>query len=62
MGRPALNMEATMVRLPATLRERIKALAGTYGMAKWIRDAIEEKLARDEASPARQRKAPKGEG
>jgi len=44
-------MEPTTVRLPTEIRARIKALVGTYGVAKFIREAVEEKLARDEKKP-----------
>lgn len=45
MGRPALHMTPTQVRLPKVVRDRITDLVGKKGMAAFIRDAIEEKLA-----------------
>ncbi len=50
MGRPPLNVKETKVRLTDKQRERMTALGvGTYGMSKFIRDAVDEKLDRDEA-------------
>lgn len=49
MGRPPLNVKETKIRLTEEQRARIEKQAGNYGMAKWIRDAINEKLDRDEA-------------
>lgn len=41
--------------LPADLLRRAKEAAGHWGFARWIRSAMEEKLARDGAgSPAGQ--------
>lgn len=48
MGRPALNLEETKVRLSAGAKARIIALVGENRMAAYIRDAVEEKLQRDE--------------
>jgi hypothetical protein len=48
MGRPALNLEETKVRLAAGAKSRIIALVGEQRMAAYIRDAVEEKLQRDE--------------
>lgn len=48
MGRPPLGNESTNVRLPKDLKARVIARVGTYGLAKFIRQAMEEKLARDE--------------
>lgn len=50
MGRPPLGNKPTQVRLPEELKARVIALVGTYGLAKFIREAMEEKLARDERS------------
>jgi len=50
MGRPPLNVKETKVRLTDEQRSRIEKQSGNYGMAKWIRDAINEKLDRDEAT------------
>lgn len=51
MGRPPLNVKPTMVRLTEEIRQRIEAVAGPNRMAVFIRDAIEEKLRREERSP-----------
>ena len=48
MGRPALGNKATQVRLPESVMDRIDAIAGTYGRAKFIREAVEAELARRE--------------
>jgi Arc/MetJ-type ribon-helix-helix transcriptional regulator len=53
MGRPALHMTPTQVRLPKVVRDRITDLVGKKGMAAFIREAIEEKLAATEARPSR---------
>lgn len=53
MGRPALNLEETKVRLNAGMKDRIVALVGEQRMAAFIREAIEEKLAATEAQPPR---------
>lgn len=53
MGRPPLGNESTNVRLPKALKARVIALVGTYGLAKFIRQAMEEKLERDEAKSQR---------
>lgn len=49
MGRPPLNVKSTNVRISEEAMRRIEALVGARGMAAFIREAIEEKLARDEA-------------
>jgi hypothetical protein len=68
MGRPPLSQKSetrpTMVRLTAHVRERIVGLVGATGMAAFIREAIEEKLAAAEGAPrqpssARERTKPK---
>lgn len=52
MGRPPLNVEATTVRLPRAVLERIDALAGPNRRAKFIREAVETELAkREKAKP-----------
>lgn len=50
MGRPPLNVKPTMVRLTEEVRRRIEACVGPNRMAAFIREAIEEKLQRDEKS------------
>ena len=52
MGRPPLNMKGTTVRLSEETMKRIDAQVGVYGRAQFIRDAIEEKLARIEKDRA----------
>jgi len=51
MGRPPLNLKETKVRLPKATKERIKALVGNYGIATFIREAVENELARREGTP-----------
>lgn len=57
MGRPPLSKKSvtqpTMVRLTTEVRARIVDLVGATGMAAFIREAIEEKLAATEAQPPR---------
>ena len=48
MGRPPLGVKETKVRLTDEQRARITKLVGENRMAAWIREAVEEKLARDE--------------
>lgn len=48
MGRPPLNVKETKVRLTDEQRSRIEALVGTYGMSKFIREAIDRELERRE--------------
>lgn len=57
-GRPSLTgkpseTKTTTVRLPEPTRQRIKALVGATGMADFIREAVEEKLARMPADKAK---------
>ncbi len=56
MGRPPLNVKETKIRLSPSVKERIKALVGNYGIAAFIREAIENELARrEEGSPPSER-------
>lgn len=48
MGRPPLGHKPTQVRLPEELKARVIALVGTYGLAKFIREAVEAELERRE--------------
>jgi len=48
VGRPALNVEETKVRLPAGVKGRIIALVGKQRMAAFIRGAVEEALSKAE--------------
>lgn len=48
MGRPSLGVVSTTARLPKALLERIDALLGPNKRAEFIREAVDEKLARDE--------------
>ena len=50
MGRPPLNVEETKVRLNAGAKQRIAALVGENRMAAFIREAVEEKLQREECT------------
>ncbi|WP_091444330.1 hypothetical protein [Ancylobacter rudongensis] len=49
MGRPPLHVKETKVRLTDEQRARIEALVGPNRMATFIREAVEEKLKREEA-------------
>jgi hypothetical protein len=53
IGRPSLNVKETKVRLTDEQRERIEALAGPNRMSVFIREAIDEKLTRDEKAAKR---------
>lgn len=55
MGRPPLGVKSTNVRLPEKDRERIRDLVGDSGMASFIREAISEKLRREERKKSRQK-------
>lgn len=48
MGRPSMQIKATVVRLPEEVRERIRELVGDSGMAQFIREAVERELKRRE--------------
>ena len=48
MGRPALGVYSTNVRLFDEQRDRIVKLVGARGMAAFIREAIERELKRRE--------------
>lgn len=48
MGRPALNVKETKVRLTDEQRRRIEALVGPNRMALFIREAVEAELGRRE--------------
>lgn len=48
MGRPPLGNKPTQVRLPEEMKARVIALVGTYGLAKFIREAVENELKRRE--------------
>ena len=52
MGRPALNVKETKVRLTDEQRQRIEALVGPNRMATFIRDAVDREIARREAEKA----------
>lgn len=53
MGRKPINAKATQVRLSPDARARIEAIVGPRGMARFIREAAEEKLARLEREAKR---------
>jgi hypothetical protein len=46
MGRPALGIKPTLVRLSDEVRERIRTLVGDSGMAAFIREAVDRELKR----------------
>lgn len=48
MGRPTLNVKATLVRLPNGTAERIDALVGNHRRAAFIREAVEKELKKRE--------------
>jgi hypothetical protein len=48
MGRPALGVKPTLVRLPNGMAERIDALVGPNRRAEFIREAVEKELKRRE--------------
>jgi hypothetical protein len=48
MGRPALGVKETKVRLSEDARQRIETLVGPNRMAVFIREAIENELKRRE--------------
>lgn len=51
MGRPPLGNKPTQVRLPEDMKARVIALVGTYGLAKFIREAVLAELDRRERKP-----------
>ena len=51
MGRPPLGNKSTNIRISEEVKERIRALVGDKGMARFIREAIEAELARRESAP-----------
>lgn len=48
MGRPPLNVKPTQVRIDVADGERIDALRGPGRRAEFIREAVKEKLKREE--------------
>lgn len=58
MGRPPLNNKPVLVRLPEEALEKIDELVGTYGRAKFIREAVEAEIERRE----RREKSEEGTG
>jgi len=50
MGRPALGLKQTTVRLPIDTVHRIEALMGRHQLAKFIREAVENELRRREGA------------
>jgi predicted DNA-binding protein len=44
MGRPAMQVKQTIVRLPEGIAERIDVLVGNYRRAKFIRETIVKKV------------------
>lgn len=58
MGRPPIKAHYKLnVRLTDEQRQRIEALVGNYGIAAFIREAVEAELTRREARPAGDSKA-----
>lgn len=52
MGRPPLNVTKITVRLTEEQRRRIEVTVGPHRMAAFIREAVDEKLEREEALPS----------
>ena len=50
MGRPALDVSPTVIRLTAEQRARIEAIVGKRGLAGFIREAVDRELTRREAA------------
>jgi predicted DNA-binding protein len=48
MGRPALGLKQTSIRLPVETIRRIEALMGRHQLAAFIREAVESELRRRE--------------
>jgi predicted DNA-binding protein len=48
MGRPPLNVKATVVRLSVEMIARIEAVAGKHRMSQFLREAAEAELLRRE--------------
>ncbi len=48
MGRPPMQVKATVVRLPIESLKRIEVLVGKNRMAEFIREAVERELKRQE--------------
>lgn len=48
MGRPPLHLTPVPVRLSPETLARIEAIAGKYGRPKFIREAVERELERQE--------------
>lgn len=46
MGRPKMDVKATLVRLPEGVAEQIDALAGPGKRAEFIREAVEREIKR----------------
>ena len=50
MGRPPLELKVVTVRLSEDMKARIEKLVGNYRVAAFIREAVENELARREAA------------
>jgi len=55
MGRPPLKLQDIKIRLSPETKERIAALAGNYRIAAFIREAVDNELARREAERDKER-------
>jgi predicted DNA-binding protein len=49
MGRPPLNLHETKIRISPETKKRIADLVGNYKISAFIREAIENELAKREA-------------
>jgi hypothetical protein len=56
MGRPPLNNRPMVVRLPDDYLERMDAIAGNRRRADYIREAVRQRLEKDERSLKRRGK------
>jgi predicted DNA-binding protein len=50
MGRPPLDVKQMKIRLSVGTKERIAALVGNYKIASFVRESVENELARREAA------------
>lgn len=58
MGRPSLGVQPTLVRLSDEARMRIRMLVGDRGLSQFIREAIDNELARRERAVKRAKRNP----
>lgn len=56
MGRPPLNMTATLIRFPGDVLKRIDALVGDKRRAQFIREAVVAEVERTEHAASASKK------